>query len=233
MGPYYKESIPQYLDTTNPLYPNYLKLIKVEDPFSYLNNPKYKDKLKHLSNYVINSSGDDFFTPDASKYYFNDLLGSNTLLYVPNSSHNIGQSGFLSKLTASISAYYKRIVSKNELPIIKWHSTKSEQSRKITAHFNELPTKATLWVARNKITRDFRYACDIKYTPTDVQINTATNQISASYPLNNLGWNSGFLELDFKDGLIVSSQIYIDPDTYPSPDQRMDQKGACLIINSK
>ena len=227
---YYKESIPQYLDTTNPLYSNYLKLIKVEDPYSYLNNPKYKYKLKHLSNYVINSSGDDFFTPDASKYYFNDLLGSNTLLYVPNSSHNIGKSGFLSKLITSVSAYYNRIVSKHELPSIKWHSTKLEHSRKITVHVNELPTKAVLWVAHNKITRDFRYACNIKYTPIDVQINKVTKQISASYSLSNLGWNSGFLELDFKDGLTVSSQIYIDPDTYPSPEQIMTQQGACLII---
>ncbi len=230
---YYNESIPQYMVPTNRLYPNYLKLMKVEDPYSYLSEPKYKRKLKHIPKYVINSSGDDFFVPDASKYYFDDLPGSNELLYVPNSSHNIGQADFLNKLTASISAYYKRIVSKNDLPIIHWYSAESQGARRITAHVNELPSKATLWVASNKITRDFRYACNVKYTPIQVQINKVTKQISTSYNLENVGWNSGFMELDFKDGLVISSPIYIDPDTYPSSEQIMPQQGACLIIKSK
>ena len=50
----------------------WLKLIN----FSYLSadyNEKYRQRLS-IPKYIINSSGDDFFTPDSSQFYFKKLI---------------------------------------------------------------------------------------------------------------------------------------------------------------
>ncbi|WP_268869478.1 PhoPQ-activated protein PqaA family protein [Rickettsiella massiliensis] len=68
---YYQENIPNYAMPTNPFYQNYLKLLNIEDPFTYLSSKYYRTKLANLPKYIMNSSGDDFFVPDASRFYFN------------------------------------------------------------------------------------------------------------------------------------------------------------------
>jgi PhoPQ-activated pathogenicity-related protein len=69
---------------------NFKQLMKIEDPFSYLSpeyDKKYQSRLS-IPKYIINSSGDDFFVPDSSKFYFNKLPGKqNYIRYLPNSMH--------------------------------------------------------------------------------------------------------------------------------------------------
>ncbi len=58
----------------------------LEDPLTYLNT----DMGEHLKidKYIINASGDDFYVPDNSHFYYKQLPGSKSLRVVPNSSHN-------------------------------------------------------------------------------------------------------------------------------------------------
>ena len=42
-----------------------------------------------MPKYIINGSGDQFFCPDSSQFYFNDLKGEKHLRYVPNVDHSV------------------------------------------------------------------------------------------------------------------------------------------------
>ena len=48
----------------------------------------YLDRLT-LPKYVVNAAGDQFFTPDSSRFYFDDLKGPKYLRYVPNGDHSL------------------------------------------------------------------------------------------------------------------------------------------------
>jgi PhoPQ-activated pathogenicity-related protein len=62
--------------------PRMAELNRIEDPYCYL------DRLA-LPKYVVNAAGDQYFTPDSSKFYFDDLKGPKYLRYVPNGDHSL------------------------------------------------------------------------------------------------------------------------------------------------
>ena len=47
---------------------------------------EYRDRLT-MPKYMINATGDQFFLPDSSQFYFDDLKGEKYLRYVPNTNH--------------------------------------------------------------------------------------------------------------------------------------------------
>ena len=51
--------------------PEFDELVKVIDPYSY------RDQLT-MPKFILNSSGDQFFLPDSSRFYLNDLAGGDT-----------------------------------------------------------------------------------------------------------------------------------------------------------
>ena len=58
-------------------------LMRLVDPFHYRHRftmPKF----------IVNSTGDQFFLPDSSQFYFGDLIGEKFLRYVPNTDHSLG-----------------------------------------------------------------------------------------------------------------------------------------------
>src|SRR5262249_5091396 len=56
--------------------PQYANLLKIEDPYYY------RHRLT-LPKFIVNASGDQYFPPDSSRYYFDDLQGPKYLRYVP------------------------------------------------------------------------------------------------------------------------------------------------------
>src|SRR5580692_9944757 len=60
-----------------------MKLLNaIEDPDSYR-------ELFTMPKYVVNASGDQYFCPDSSQFYFDALPGEKYLRYVPNAAHNL------------------------------------------------------------------------------------------------------------------------------------------------
>src|SRR5207247_7984522 len=51
-------------------------LMQIEEPY------EYRDRLT-LPKFIINACGDQFFLPDSSQFYFDDLPGVKYLRYVP------------------------------------------------------------------------------------------------------------------------------------------------------
>ena len=62
--------------------PQFRALMKIEEPY------EYRDRLT-MPKYLVNASGDQFFLPDSSRFYFDDLKGEKHLRYEPNASHSL------------------------------------------------------------------------------------------------------------------------------------------------
>ncbi len=57
-------------------------LLEIVDPYSYR-------EILTMPKLIANSTGDQFFLPDSSRFYFDDLPGSNFLHYAANTDHSL------------------------------------------------------------------------------------------------------------------------------------------------
>jgi PhoPQ-activated pathogenicity-related protein len=79
--------------------PQLRALLRIEEPYEYrhrLTMPKY----------IVNSAGDQFFFPESSRFYFDDLPGEKYLRYIPNTDHSLKNSD----VYLSLAAFYDAIV---------------------------------------------------------------------------------------------------------------------------
>ena len=74
----------------------YRNLMQIEEPFSY------RDRLT-MPKFIINAAGDQYFLPDSSQFYFDQLPGEKYLRYVPNADHAVRDHTDVSE---SIAAYF-------------------------------------------------------------------------------------------------------------------------------
>ena len=105
IGNYYQHNILQ-----RPRHPRMRELHRIEDPYYY------RDRLT-MPKYIVNGSGDQFFCPDSSQFYFDDLKGEKHLRYVPNTDHGVDSS--IDAVT-SIVAFYQMIIAGKPRPELTW-----------------------------------------------------------------------------------------------------------------
>jgi PhoPQ-activated pathogenicity-related protein len=137
VGDYVDRGIMEWMGTAE-----YESLLKIVEPYSYL------DDLT-MPKFLINATGDEFFLPDSSQYYWDDLKGPKYLRYVPNASHGLDDTD----AADSLLAYYAYILSGTPLPEIQWDYPQEGVVRVVT---NTRPKAAHLWTATNPGARDFR-----------------------------------------------------------------------------
>lgn len=203
--PYYKQGIDQQIDTDK-----FASLMTLEDPLTYLNTDM-GDRLK-IDKYIINASGDDFYVPDNSHFYYGRLPGHNSLRVVPNSTHY----GILSVAEQSLITFVNRFQEKQKRPEITEKVQNSGDGKKVLAvSFSEKPEAVLQWTARNPAARDFRYACDVKYSSAPVSLSGG-ERLSISLTTPDSGWQATYIEATFSDGYVATTQVYITPDEkYP------------------
>lgn len=203
-------------------------LMRIEDPLSYLGNeydPKYKTQFAKLGKYIINSSGDDFFTPDCSKFYFEALPGEqNYIRYLPNSLHYLqgnfisDSTGNLQKVEEAISNFYYFSINNVSLPEVDYEFTDNI----LTFNSSIAPESAVLWSYNNEVERDFRFLssyskwhffkkkfvsffsselCDRCYNQYSLNFDNTSDQhdmqIIAELPPFTHGWQATFLEAHY------------------------------------
>ena len=98
---------------------------------------------------MINASGDQFFLPDNSQFYYKDLPEEKHIRYVPNARHNLGGSD----AQESMSAFYYAILHNTPRPSYSW-TKRADGALVVTTP--DKPTAVTLWAATNPDARDFR-----------------------------------------------------------------------------
>ena len=122
--------------------PEYRNLMKIEEPY------EYRDRLT-MPKFIINATGDQFFLPDSSQFYFKDLSGVKYLRYVPNGDHSLRETDALETLVAC----YNAILTKAALPRFSW-STEADGALRVRTI--DKPAAVKLWQATNPDARDFR-----------------------------------------------------------------------------
>jgi PhoPQ-activated pathogenicity-related protein len=158
-------------------------LLRIEDPFAY------RDRLT-MPKFVINSTGDQYFLPDSSQFYFDRLAGEKYLRYVPNTDHSLkgsdaGESAF---------AFYEAIVAGQPRPKFSWSF---EPDGSILVKTQTRPIAAALWQAANPNARDFRLAAiGPAYRGSALEASgDGLYRAKATPPMG--GWVAYFVELTF------------------------------------
>jgi PhoPQ-activated pathogenicity-related protein len=124
--------------------PEYQHILAIEDAYNY----RTRDRLK-IPKYLVNASGDQFFLPDNSQFYFNELQGEKYLRYAPNSKHNLAGTD----ARESLLAFYQAVINNRPRPRFSW---KKEKDGALIVTVKDKPREVNVWQATNPKARDFR-----------------------------------------------------------------------------
>lgn len=124
--------------------PEYRAVLKIEDAYEYRNRPAMK-----MPKFMINAAGDEFFLPDNSQFYYNDLPEEKHIRYVPNAKHNLAGSDAVD----SMIAFYQAILSGKPRPRFSW---KKQKDGSLIVTPIDKPKEVNLWQATNPNSRDFK-----------------------------------------------------------------------------
>ena len=201
LGDYVKHGIVQ-----NPDHPRMQELHAIEDPYSYI------DRLT-LPKFIVNGTGDQFFVPDSSRFYYDDLEGEKHLYYVPNTDHGVDKNP---DSITSIVAFYQMIIDGRPRPEATWTF---ENDGSIRVRSDVPPTSVVLWQAHNPVARDFRMDTIGKgYLPTVLAAEADGSWVGKAAPVEK-GWTAAFIELSYDSGgpfaFKQSTAVRITPDTLP------------------
>jgi PhoPQ-activated pathogenicity-related protein len=182
-------------------------VLAIEDPYNYRN----RDRLK-IPKYMINASGDQFFLPDNSQFYFPDLPEEKYLRYVPNAKHSLEGSD----ARDSLQAFYQAILDERPRPKFTW--TKQPDGS-LRVNTESKPIRATVWQATNPDARDFRVDTIGKaYTSSPIDPRTEGVYV-AKVSAPGMGFTAFFVELEFDSGGKIpfkfSTEVSVVPDVLP------------------
>jgi PhoPQ-activated pathogenicity-related protein len=187
--------------------PQFKALMKIEEPY------EYRERLT-LPKFIVNAAGDEFFLPDSSQFYFDELRGEKHLRYIPNTGHSLDKTDVFE----SVHAFYASIVGGRSRPEATWTFERDGSIKVVT---KELPQTVRLWQATNPKARNFRNdTSGAAYTSTTLEPsgpNTWVGRVSSP----PTGWTAYFVELTFPGGgkypFKVTSGVRVVPDTLPYP----------------
>jgi PhoPQ-activated pathogenicity-related protein len=187
--------------------PQYAALLKIEEPYEYrprLTMPKF----------IINATGDQYFPPDNSQFYFDDLPGVKYLRYVPNADHSLEGSDAAQTLIACFAA----VVARAPLPQLSWTWPNED---KVRVEAKTAPVDVKLWQATNPTARDFRVESLGKvWKSSPVTAKGGAYEGHVDKPAK--GWAAYFLELTFPGPAgekgppyKFTTQVKVVPDVLP------------------
>ncbi|MEX2141603.1 MAG: PhoPQ-activated pathogenicity-related family protein [Pirellulales bacterium] len=183
-------------------------LYAIEDPYSY------RERFT-MPKFVVNASGDQYFPPDSSQFYFGDLPGEKYLRYVPNADHSLRDSDALE----SITAFYQTILAGSPRPKYSW-TFRTDGS--IHVKTSSAPVQVNLWQATNPQARDFRVKTIGKAYRSQSLRDQGGGVFVGKIDSPEKGWTAFFVELTFDVGqslpLKLSTAVRILPDILPYAD---------------
>ena len=180
-------------------------LLKIEDPY------EYRSRLT-MPKFIINACGDQFFLPDSSQFYFDQLPGVKYLRYVPNADHSLRGSDAYQTLQAC----YDAVLYERKLPQFSWTLEKDGAIRVVS---KDKPSAVKLWQANNPEARDFR----LEMIGAKYQSSPLTDQGGGVYvgkvAVPEKGWTAYLVELTFPtdkpEPYKFTTPVRVVPDTLP------------------
>ncbi|MFM1768079.1 MAG: hypothetical protein RJA22_608 [Verrucomicrobiota bacterium] len=185
----------------------YDALMRIEEPY------EYRQRLT-LPKFIINASGDQFFLPDSSRFYFEDLPGVKYLRYVPNTDHSLRGSDAWTTLLAC----YGAVVQGAPLPKFSW---RHEGEGVLRVQNSDKPTEVKLWQATNPTARDFRLMTIQDAWKSTPLKDEGGGRYLARVPRPAEGWTAYFVELTFAGvgaaPFKFTTGVHVTPETLPHP----------------
>ncbi len=188
--------------------PEYRAVLAIEDPYNYLGRPR----LKAMPKLLINASGDQFFLPDNSQFYWDRIQGEKHIRYVPNARHNLGGSDSVDTLIA----WYDAVLTGKPRPRFTWRKTRDGS---IVVRPQDKPREVKLWAATNPKARDFRLdVIGPAYSATRLLPGPDGSYVGKP-PAPASGWTAYFVELTYDSGrkepFKFTTEVVVTPDVLP------------------
>jgi hypothetical protein len=202
-------------------------LLMIVDPFEYrcrLTMPKF----------IMNSTGDQFFLPDSSQFYYDRQEGEqNYLNYVPNTEHSLDGAVSLEddeSAASSLLSFYAGIVFNTALPQFSWSF---EDDGSILLNTRTAPTRVQVWSANITEERDFRLDKVGEVWESSAPIIEAPNaRYRARIDVPEEGWTGFFMQVQFTNQLsplfpfTFTTPVRVLPEVYP------DFNGRRIVVGS-
>ena len=189
-------------------HPRLAEVYRLVDPYYY----RHRLTMPKL---VLNASGDQFFLPDSSQFYWPELRGENYLRYVPNADHSLQGTDAVD----SIVAFHSLILRGRKPPQFSWTHSADGTLRVLTV---DEPQAVRLWQSTNVHARDFRIQAGQRYTSTLLQ-PAEPGLYVARVAAPETGWTAWFLELAYDVGaarpLKLSTAVAVTPNALPFADK--------------
>jgi PhoPQ-activated pathogenicity-related protein len=189
------------------------ELQKLVDPYCY------RERLT-MPKFVLNATGDQFFLPDSSQFYYDELPNEKYLRYVPNTDHSLEGSDALE----SVLAFYLSVLHDQQRPQVNWQFSEDGALRVST---QQSPERVLLWEATNPDARDFRLeTIGEAYESTSLRDQGDGTYLAHVKPPES-GWKAFFVELTFDIGAAVplklTTSVYVIPTSLPFADKNPAQ----------
>ncbi|PVD24306.1 hypothetical protein C0Q70_14778 [Pomacea canaliculata] len=128
---------------------------KIFSTFCLLCRAAYKDRLT-MPKYIITAGGDEFFLPDNSYYYLDQMLGETYLRTVPNIGHSLTFQTAL--VYSGVQAFYLSVVENTRRPNMTWTMKFKRTGGVLTMFTDTIPVKVEVHYAKtvDGVRRDFR-----------------------------------------------------------------------------
>ena len=192
-------------------------LLNLVDPY------EYRDDLR-MPKFILNSTGDQFFLPDSTRWYYDDMIGEKHVSYVPNTDHSLDNSTSVldsSSALSSVLAFYMAVTQDVPRPEVTWEFPEGDTN--IIAKASETPIQVLLWWNYNENSRDFRLetlnASNNSNSPgrpwlpfvlgdsTGVVTALGNNRYEGRPPLVPGAWNAYYIQMFFENGAEVVTPI--------------------------
>lgn len=202
LEPYQKMGVMKYIGT-----PQFDSLVRIEDPYSY------RDRIT-VPKLIVNATGDQYFTPDSSQFYYKGLLGRKYLRYLPNTDHSL--KGATRSAAETGKAFVDAIINGTPLPQYSWQLGADGG---IIAQSATKPFSVKLWQAFNPEGRDFRLeTIGHAFEAADLPDRGGYTYV-ARVPSPPRGFTAYFVELAYQtprgDVFTVTTNVRVAPDRLP------------------
>ena len=187
--------------------PEYRKLLEIEEPYSY------RDRLT-MPKFMIQGAGDQFFLPDSSRFYFDDLKGEKYLRYIPNTDHGLkGTDARESSL-----AFYQAFLNGTPRPQFTWNFEADGNIRVVSKR----------QARRRQTLAGHQPGCP-RLPPDDHRAGLSRRRVAGpgrrslhrTVPKPEKGWTAYFVELTWPSGgkypFKFTTAVRVIPDTEPFP----------------
>lgn len=201
VGDYVRHGVMDWMKT-----PEMKALEAIEDPFSY------RDRLT-IPKLMLNACGDQFFLPDSSQFYFDELKGTKYLRYIPNTDHSLKGSDAYETLLA----WHQLALKGAKYPKFSWKHGAVGQL-KVSA--DDAPVEVKLWQATNPSARDFRLET-LGPVWTSQVLAPEQGAFTAQVKSPEKGWTAYMVELTYDVGaatkLKLTTDVRVIPNDLPHP----------------